>query len=100
MLRLPFLQGNSDLDQLSKTFETLGSPTKETWPDVSQLPDYVEFRYCPGFPLEEIFTAAGDDMLEMLRGLFALDPKRRLSSTECLSKCTNLLHSFWVGDPC
>ena len=90
LLRVPFLQGTSDLDQLSKTFETLGSPTPETWPDVDQLPDYVQFNYSPGFPLTEIFTAAGDDMLDLLRGLFALDPKKRLTSTQCLSTIYNL----------
>lgn len=85
LLRTPLLQGTSDLDQLSKTFEVLGSPTKENWPDVDQLPDYVEFRPSPGFPLEEIFSAAGDDLIHLLKGLFALDPKRRLTSTQCLS---------------
>ena len=86
LLRAPLLQGTSDLAQLSNTFETLGSPTKENWRDVDQLPDYVEFRYSPGFPLDEIFSAAGDDLLQLLRGLFALDPKRRLTSTQCLRK--------------
>ena len=76
LLRVPFIQGTSDLDQLSKvilrglsdifdirkleifrntifqTFEALGSPTDETWPDVRELPDYVEYRFSPGFPLE------------------------------------------------
>lgn len=32
LLRVPFLQGSTDLDQLSKIFETLGTPSEETWP--------------------------------------------------------------------
>ena len=32
LLRVPFLPGDSDLDQLSKIFETLGTPTEESWP--------------------------------------------------------------------
>jgi hypothetical protein len=28
----PFLPGDSDLDQLSKIFETLGTPTEDDWP--------------------------------------------------------------------
>lgn len=32
LLRLPFLAGESDLDQLSKIFQTLGTPTDEDWP--------------------------------------------------------------------
>lgn len=32
LLRVPFLPGESDLDQLTKIFTTLGSPNEETWP--------------------------------------------------------------------
>lgn len=32
MLRVPFLPGESDLDQLTKIFQALGSPSEETWP--------------------------------------------------------------------
>lgn len=29
--RVPFLPGDTDIDQLTKIFETLGTPTEETW---------------------------------------------------------------------
>lgn len=32
LLRVPFLPGESDLDQLTKIFQALGSPTEEIWP--------------------------------------------------------------------
>ena len=32
LLRVPFLPGDSDLDQLTKIFMALGTPTEETWP--------------------------------------------------------------------
>ncbi|XP_036164370.1 cyclin-dependent kinase 7 isoform X5 [Myotis myotis] len=32
LLRVPFLPGDSDLDQLTRIFETLGTPTEEQWP--------------------------------------------------------------------
>ena len=31
-IKVPFLPGSSDLDQLSKIFETLGTPSEESWP--------------------------------------------------------------------
>ena len=31
-LKVPFLPGCSDLDQLSKIFETLGTPSEDSWP--------------------------------------------------------------------
>ena len=35
--KVPFLPGSSDLDQLSKIFETLGTPSEDSWP-VSKAP--------------------------------------------------------------
>ncbi|XP_002741179.2 cyclin-dependent kinase 7-like [Saccoglossus kowalevskii] len=48
LLRVPFLAGDSDLDQLSKIFQALGTPTEEQWPGMTALPDYVEFKKFPG----------------------------------------------------
>lgn len=31
-LQVPFLPGDSDLDQLTRIFETLGTPTEDQWP--------------------------------------------------------------------
>lgn len=31
LLRVPFLPGDSDLDQLTKIFQALGTPTEDTW---------------------------------------------------------------------
>uniref|UniRef100_A0A3Q3XDM3 Cyclin-dependent kinase 7 n=1 Tax=Mola mola TaxID=94237 RepID=A0A3Q3XDM3_MOLML len=84
LLRIPFLAGESDLDQLTKIFEALGTPTDETWPGMSSLPDYVSFKIFPGTPLEHIFSAAGDDLLELLRGLFTFNPLLRTTATQAL----------------
>jgi serine/threonine protein kinase len=32
VLRVPFLAGDSDIDQLKKTFHAMGSPTEQDWP--------------------------------------------------------------------
>ena len=32
LLRVPFLPGESDLDQLTRIFSTLGTPNEENWP--------------------------------------------------------------------
>ncbi len=32
MLRVPYFAGDNDLEQLSKIFAALGTPTEETWP--------------------------------------------------------------------
>jgi len=84
LLRIPFLAGDSDLDQLSKIFQAMGTPTDETWPGLSTLPDYIQFKSYPGTPLTDIFTAAPDDLLECMGKLLALCPLQRSNSTDAL----------------
>lgn len=42
----PLFPGSSVKDQLLKIFKILGTPTEETWPGVSKLPEYR-----PDFPM-------------------------------------------------
>lgn len=84
LLRIPFLPGDTDLDQLSKIFQVLGTPTKATWPKMESLPDFVQFKPCPGTPLKDIFIAASDDLLEILEKMLTMDPCRRINASEAL----------------
>lgn len=43
LLRVPFLPGESDLDQLTRIFQALGSPTEETWPVVKKNTSFVSY---------------------------------------------------------
>jgi len=84
LLRAPFLPADSDLGQLSKIFETLGTPTAEEWPGMKELNDFVEFKKFPRIPFQEIFSAAGDDLIDLLEKLFCYNPIKRLNTTESL----------------
>lgn len=84
LLRVPFLPGDSDLDQLTKIFQALGTPTEEVWPNMKELPDFIQFKHTPGTPLPHIFTAAGDDVLLLLEKLLSIDPLKRCTCTEAL----------------
>ncbi|XP_070542670.1 cyclin-dependent kinase 7-like [Ptychodera flava] len=84
LLRVPFLAGDSDLDQLSRVFQTLGTPSEEMWPGMTALPDYIEFKKFPGTPLRDIFSAAGDDLLELMQSLFQYSPAKRCTCEEAL----------------
>lgn len=37
ILRVPFLAGETDIDQLKKTFHAMGTPTEQDWPVSSFL---------------------------------------------------------------
>ena len=52
LLRIPFLAGETDLDQLAKIFQAMGTPTEESWPNHTKLPDYVLFKSYPATPLQ------------------------------------------------
>ncbi|RDD45193.1 Cyclin-dependent kinase 7 [Trichoplax sp. H2] len=84
LLRVPFLPGDSDLDQLTRIFQTLGTPIEDKWADIHKLPGYIKFKTLPAIPLNEIFTAASDDMLDLLRRLFEYNPSSRITATEAL----------------
>lgn len=85
LLRVPFLPGDSDLDQLTKIFQALGTPTEDCWPGVKLLPDYMQFKVFQGTPLRHIFTAAPDDLLQLAEKLLALHPLSRCTCTEALN---------------
>lgn len=84
LLRVPLFPGESDLDQLTKIFSVFGNPTEENWPGVKALSDFIEFKTFPSIPLKSIFTAAGDDLLQLIESMLVLNPIARKSCTECL----------------
>ncbi|XP_065161473.1 cyclin-dependent kinase 7 [Atheta coriaria] len=84
LLRVPFLPGDSDLDQLTRIFQVFGNPTEENWPGIKELIAYIEFKPFQPVPLKHIFTAAGDDLLDVLNSLLALNPIERKTCTELL----------------
>ncbi|CAM6085802.1 unnamed protein product [Calypogeia fissa] len=93
MLRRPFLQGSSDIDQLGKIFAAFGTPTESQWPDMTSLPDYVEYQYCPAPPLRSLFPMATEDCLDLLSKMFAFDPNVRISAQQALE------HRYFKSEP-
>ncbi len=43
MLRIPYLPGESDMDQIKTIFRALGTPTDEEWPVCHQCPTLISF---------------------------------------------------------
>ncbi|KAJ8304698.1 hypothetical protein KUTeg_018281 [Tegillarca granosa] len=94
LLRVPFLPGESDLDQLSRIFQALGTPADEDWPNMKELPDFVQFKHFPGTPLKEIFIAASDDLLQLISNCLAMDPLHRCTATEVRLQSHHLNQKF------
>ena len=49
---------------------------------MSLLPDYIEFKKFPGTPLMDIFSAATDDLLEVLAALLCINPSKRCTASQ------------------
>ncbi|XP_013603333.1 PREDICTED: cyclin-dependent kinase D-3 [Brassica oleracea var. oleracea] len=93
LLRRPFLQGNSDIDQLSKIFAAFGTPKADQWPDMKKLPDYVEYQFVPAPSLRSLFPSVSEDALDLLSKMFTYDPKARISVKQALE------HRYFTSAP-
>jgi len=81
----PLFPGDSEIDELYKMFRTLGTPTEDIWPGVTELPDYKSTF--PRWPVRQIGeTVAGMDELglDLLAQMLAYDPNRRITARAAL----------------
>lgn len=100
MLRVPYLAGNSDQDQLDITFKALGTPTPQQWPKIESLPDYhksgaFKIRHPPPsrVQLQALFSAASDLALDLLCSMITMDPLKRITAEAAL------VSPFFASEP-
>ena len=81
----PLLPGDSEYDQLMKTFMCFGTPTEQTWPGVSELPDYKPiFPNWTARPLKEKVPTLEDSGLDLLARMMIYEPSQRISTKQSL----------------
>ncbi len=65
----PLFPGSDVEDQLKRIFKLLGTPTEETWPSMTQLPDYKQFPlYHPSMTFAQVvpkLNNRGRDLLQV-----------------------------------
>lgn len=86
LLRGPLFPGTSDLDQLARIFNVLGTPTDTTWPAARLLPSFAQFEARDPLRLPSIFRPAdvGRHGVELLERMLTLDPQKRFTASEAL----------------
>jgi cyclin-dependent kinase 7 len=97
MLRMPYLPGDSDIDQLAKIFQARGTPTDDDWPERKYLSAYIPFSPCPVADHSKLFTASSTAALELLDKMLTLNPLKRPTATEVLE------HAYFTSEsppPC
>lgn len=83
--RKPLFHGDSEIDQLFRIFRTLGTPTANVWPEVSELPDYkASFPSWKENILSSLVPDMDDNALDLLNKMLAYNPSQRLSAKEAL----------------
>ena len=77
--------GDSEIDQIFKIFKVLGTPHDNNWPEALKLPDFKPtFPRWKGIPLSEHTNGLDECALDLLAGLTALDPNKRISARMAL----------------
>ena len=73
--------GDSEIDQLFKIFQVLGTPTEDNWPGVTKLKDFK-----PTFPrwkendLETVTTKISKEGIDLLKKMLIYDPVYRMTT--------------------
>ncbi|KAK6462253.1 kinase of RNA polymerase II carboxy-terminal domain, alpha subunit [Scheffersomyces coipomensis] len=89
-------QGYDEVSQLCKIFNVMGTPTKEDWPNIHNLPWFEMLK--PKVNVSSKFNSLYKSIMsplgfDLASKLLALDPIARLSGEEALA------HSYFIEDP-
>jgi len=95
LTKRPLFPGDSEIDQLFRIFRLLGTPTEESWPGVTRLPDFnISFPTWPPKNLEEEYPdlkAMGKQGIHLLQQLLVYYPNKRISAKQALD------HPYFTG---
>ena len=87
LLRAPLFPGTSEVDQLARIFNVIGTPSDSNWPTAQLLPSYIQFDARDPLQLDSIFRQSdvGKNGVELLSRMLTLDPQKRISASEALN---------------
>ncbi|KAJ3451412.1 cyclin-dependent-like kinase [Anaeramoeba flamelloides] len=83
----PLFKGRDSPSQLKKIFKKMGTPTKEEWPDMKEMPEWKNFnpKEYPGYSLKDLVPSIDDeDGYDLLSKMLQCDPTKRISALEAL----------------
>uniref|UniRef100_A0A8C6PWG6 Cyclin-dependent kinase 20 n=1 Tax=Nothobranchius furzeri TaxID=105023 RepID=A0A8C6PWG6_NOTFU len=103
----PLFPGENDIEQLCCVLRVLGTPTRDSWPEIAELPDYnkITFKENPAIPLEEIVPDTPPQAIDLLYRFLVYPSRQRCSSSSIFlhpsSSCSPLgaSHSSQGGPP-
>ena len=82
----PLFPGSDVDDQLKRIFKLLGTPTEETWPGMTSLPDYKSFpMYHPNTNFLLVVPKLNSRGRDLLQKLLVCNPSGRLFADEAMA---------------
>jgi serine/threonine protein kinase len=82
--RQPLFQGQSELHVLKRIFETLGTPTEETWVGISRLRSWPQFPMHKGVGLQTKIPSLDSVGLDLLEKMIQCEPTSRIKMHNAL----------------
>ena len=80
----PLFPGENDIDQLGIVIRNLGTPSEQSWPGLSLLPDYskITFPDCQGVSYRDMIPEAEPSAVNLLSKFVLYDSDKRLSASQ------------------
>ncbi|XP_057680791.1 serine/threonine-protein kinase MAK isoform X2 [Corythoichthys intestinalis] len=82
----PLFPGNSEVDEIFKICQVLGTVKKLDWPEGYQLASAMNFRFpqCVPTPLKTLIPNASREAIALMKDLLQWDPKKRPTAVQAL----------------
>ncbi|XP_073344589.1 serine/threonine-protein kinase MAK isoform X2 [Pagrus major] len=82
----PLFPGNSEVDEIFKICQVLGTVKKTDWPEGYQLASAMNFRFpqCVPTHLKTLIPNASNEAIALMRDLLQWDPKKRPTAVQAL----------------
>ncbi|XP_076314187.1 cyclin-dependent kinase 20-like isoform X2 [Tachypleus tridentatus] len=80
----PLFRGDNDIEQLSLVLRALGTPDEQSWPGVTELPDYkkISFPEYSAIPLEQLVPDVSNIARDFLSKFLVYDSDKRIQAAE------------------
>lgn len=93
LLRKPFFQGKTEIEQLTMICSVFGNPTNVSWPYFQLLPQYYKFSNVPALELKRIFPSSTKATLNLIKSFFVYNPSQRITAKKALE------HPYFREEP-
>ncbi|XP_077665247.1 serine/threonine-protein kinase MAK isoform X3 [Eretmochelys imbricata] len=82
----PLFPGTSEVDEIFKICQVLGTPKKSDWPEGYQLASAMSFRFpqCIPMHLKTLIPNASSEAIQLMTDMLNWDPKKRPTASQAL----------------